>query len=101
MIALHVRKKVLDNIQFKLALHVQVSPFNSWWWDEKGKSHRKRVDKTDDVSSSSDIDKISSIETTIAPVLELQGAPRQPTVLALPLDRRPLFPGHLHPIQIG
>jgi len=38
--------------------------------------------------------------SSIAAVLNIQGAPRQPQVLALPLDRRPLFPGLLHPIQI-
>mmetsp|Transcript_11028 Transcript_11028/g.21550 ORF Transcript_11028/g.21550 Transcript_11028/m.21550 type:complete len:1097 (+) Transcript_11028:608-3898(+) len=41
-----------------------------------------------------------SSNSSITPVLNLQGAPRQPQVLALPLDRRPLFPGLLHPIQI-
>jgi len=39
--------------------------------------------------------------SSITSVLELQGAPRQPTVLALPMDRRPLFPGLLHPIQVN
>jgi len=75
----------------------------SWWFnpDDKKKPTAEKEDENKVKAEAADADTTPNDDSsTIAPVLALQGAPRHPTILALPLDRKPLFPGLLHPIQI-
>mmetsp|Transcript_3317 Transcript_3317/g.4795 ORF Transcript_3317/g.4795 Transcript_3317/m.4795 type:complete len:1045 (+) Transcript_3317:874-4008(+) len=98
--------------------------FSSWWWDkdkpkpvkDDTKTKGGKAEKPEQVgpeevkveankpeaAKETPATKVGSNNghNSITPVLELQGAPRQPNVLALPLERRPLFPGLMHPIQI-